>query len=178
MSAGRLVESASARSRERAEACGMRLSIELAPEAKDAQVLADEATVEQIVFNLVDNACKHAAPEGPANDDRKTIRLGVSVEGRFLAIRLRDRGPGIPPSERKRLFEPFARSPETTVPGVGLGLALSRSLARAAGGELTCEDPGADTFDKLSVGVLSKSKGAEGGALFVLRLPLGDPRPR
>lgn len=208
--AGELLEGASARSRERAEACGMKLAVEIAPEARDAQVLVDEATVEQIIFNLVDNACKHAAPEEPApgavgrpttpgplaaradtcpgtgssgeataaggDEDRWAIRIGVSLAGRslarrsgsswrsrpYLAIRVRDRGSGIPPSERRGLFEPFARLAGTTVPGVGLGLALSRNLARAAGGELTCEDPG-----------------AEGGAEFVLTLPLAsraDPR--
>jgi len=158
VNAGELLEGALARSRERAEACGMALAVEVAPEAAEATALADAAAVEQVLFNLVDNACKHAAPAKGKSDaadaERRTISIQVSLEGRVVTIRVADRGPGVPVGDRKRVFEPFHRAEGATAAGVGLGLALSRNLARAGGGDLTCEPP------------------AEGGAVFALKVPL------
>ena len=59
--------------------------------------------------------------------------------GRFLEIRVKDHGPGIPPKERRRIFHAFHKSAHAAAeskPGVGLGLALSRRLAREMGGSL------------------------------------------
>jgi signal transduction histidine kinase len=59
-----------------------------------------------------------------------------------LHLRLRDHGPGISPGTRKHLFKPFHKSAQqaaSSKPGVGLGLALSRRLARALGGNLSLE---------------------------------------
>ena len=75
-------------------------------------------------------------------------------DGRYVRIAVRDYGPGIQPNERRKIFEPFSKAKRDeagTKPGVGLGLALCRRLARANGGELTVED-------------------AKPGARFVLRL--------
>ena len=58
---------------------------------------------------------------------------------RHALIQVRDHGPGIPAAEARRLFRPFSRSAQQaagSAPGVGLGLALSRRLARAMGGDL------------------------------------------
>jgi signal transduction histidine kinase len=131
----------------RAEAAGMRLELDPGPEG--LAVLADPAAVEQILFNLVDNACKYAAAGAEAE-----VRVSAAAEGGRVAIRVVDRGPGIPADARARLFQPFSRSAEQAAgaaPGVGLGLALCRRLARALGGDLLVE-PGE-------------------GARFVLRLP-------
>jgi len=159
VNSGELLEGALARSRERAEACGMALAVEVTPEAARATALADAAAVEQVLFNLVDNACKHG---GGGEDDvesgdaeRRTVSVRASLEGRFVTIRVADRGPGVPVADRKRIFEPFHRAEGATAAGVGLGLALSRNLARAGGGDLTCEPPS-----------------AEGGAVFALRMPV------
>ena len=116
------------------------------------RIKADTAAVEHILFNLIDNAAKYAATGDPATVIVETRRAGRNVE-----ILVRDHGPGIPPSERARIFRAFhksAREAAESQPGVGLGLALSRRLAREQGGELECAD-------------------SKGGACFVLRLP-GD----
>ncbi len=134
---------------ERAERADMQLQIAELPE--DATLRADATAVEQILFNLVDNACKYAAE---AQDKR--IHLQVAVAGSKLVFRLCDHGPGVAAKEARRLFQPFrksARDAAHSAPGVGLGLALSRRLARAMGGELRADTQVAE------------------GACFVLELP-------
>jgi C4-dicarboxylate-specific signal transduction histidine kinase len=98
------------------------------------QVTADPAAIERILFNWVDNACKYAAR---ATDRRLEIR--PLVRGPVVVLRLTDHGPGVPPEDRRRIFRPFHKSAAraaATAPGVGLGLALSRRLARSQGGDL------------------------------------------
>ena len=97
-------------------------------------VRADVAAVEQILFNLVDNACKYAAS---ASD--RTIHFEAREDGARVALRVRDHGPGIAPDEHNKLFKPFTKSASDaarSAPGVGLGLSLSRRLARTMGGDL------------------------------------------
>jgi signal transduction histidine kinase len=105
-------------------------------------VRADAGAVEQILFNLVDNACKYAAT---ATD--RTIRVDVRADGADVFVTVADHGPGIPAAERAGLFRPFGRSAAQAAgnaPGVGLGLALCRRLARAMRGDLVLEPgPGA-----------------------------------
>jgi signal transduction histidine kinase len=150
---GELLDRASVRAKERAESCGAQLAVSVADDVRAATAIADEAAVEQIVFNLVDNACKHALTD---DADQKPIELDARRAARRLIVRVRDHGPGVDSSMRGRLFEPFSRGEGVTAPGSGLGLALSRELARASGGELTYAAP----------------RGG-GGAAFELRLPLG-----
>jgi signal transduction histidine kinase len=135
------------RLRERAAAAGMELTIDVDPALA---ALAEPGALEQILFNLVDNACKYAA--GVAE---KRIELSAAREGGHVAVRVRDFGPGLSREDRKRLFVPFGRSAARAAgaaPGVGLGLALCRSLARSLGGSIALEDA------------------AGPGACFVLRL--------
>ena len=97
-------------------------------------VRTDAAALEQIVYNLVDNACKYAR----GTDDRR-VHLRVRVEGRDLVVEVADHGPGISRQAQGRLFEPFYRAGGEDVqrePGVGLGLALARRWTRSLGGEL------------------------------------------
>jgi len=99
-----------------------------------ATVRADPSAVEQILFNLVDNACKYAA--GAAD---KRIHLVSEAAGGRAVLKVCDHGPGISPRDARRLFRPFsksARDAANSAPGVGLGLALSRRLARDMGGDL------------------------------------------
>ncbi|HXU82286.1 MAG TPA: HAMP domain-containing sensor histidine kinase, partial [Polyangia bacterium] len=113
----------------RAQQAGMVLVVEGA----EARVAGDATAIEQILFNVVDNACKYAASAA-----EKEIRVSVRA-GDPVIIEVSDRGPGIPAGDRKKLFQPFSRSAREAAghaPGVGLGLALSRRLARAMGGEL------------------------------------------
>jgi signal transduction histidine kinase len=120
-------------------------------------IRTDPAQVERIVANLVDNACKYATPDAtippadppqPRDELRATIELSFLAREAGLAIRVRDFGPGIPARDARRIFRAFVRGERHahgSVPGMGLGLALSRGLAEQLGGELTLVDanPGA-----------------------------------
>ncbi|MBW3596048.1 MAG: HAMP domain-containing histidine kinase [Planctomycetes bacterium] len=136
----------------RAAQAGMELIIDAAPGAQSAVVSTDPQAVRQILFNLVDNASKYAA----GAEDRR-IEATCRANDRTAQIRIRDYGPGLSRSQRRRLFRPFSKTVQEaaiTAPGVGLGLALCRRLARDLGGRLACE-PAAGT-----------------GASFVLELPI------
>ena len=107
------------------------IALEVESGTGEAKVSVDVASVEQILLNLVDNACKYA-PGQP-------LHLAASLRGRYTVLRLHDQGPGIDPRDRKRIFRPFHRSAARaagSAPGVGLGLSLSRRLARQMGGDL------------------------------------------
>ena len=96
--------------------------------------------VGQILTNLVDNACKYAAGGTDAKLEVRALRRGP-----LLVLRFQDHGPGISGDERRRLFRPFHKSAARAaggVPGVGLGLPLSRRLARSMGGDLRLTDSG------------------------------------
>lgn len=141
--------------RERFEArlatAGLTLEMEIPP---GFRVRADTAAVEHILFNLIDNAAKYAA-----GGDPPVLRIRAKNAGRFVELIVRDHGPGIAASERSRIFHAFHKSAHEaaeTKPGVGLGLALSRRLARAMGGDLKCAS-----------GAL--------GACFILSLPSRPP---
>ena len=120
----------------------MQLSIE--PCDVQADVRADPGAVEQIVFNLVDNACKYAV-----SAEDKRIHVACTVGEKSVSITVRDHGPGVNKEEGTRLFKPFRKSAQAaadSAPGVGLGLTLSRRLARAMGGDLTVEAGEGATF--------------------------------
>jgi two-component system sensor histidine kinase KdpD len=110
----------------------------------------------RILVNLIENALKYSPRETP-------IDIAVRREDGMLCIAVADRGPGIAPAERERIFEPFYRlggaSPDGGE-GAGLGLAIARRLAEAQGGTVTYEDrPG-------------------GGSCFSLRLPAATIEPQ
>jgi signal transduction histidine kinase len=131
ISLSRLMERATERLAQRTVQAGVELDV--SPSAA-IEVEADPGAVEQILFNLVDNACKYA----PGS------RLAISsdVADTEVHIRVRDHGPGISRADAAKLFQPFRKSAQqaaNSAPGVGLGLALSRRLARAMGGELALE---------------------------------------
>ncbi len=92
----------------------------------------DRDALARIVGNLLDNAEKY----GRGSEDR-TIRLAARDAGEHVEVVVTDHGPGIAPAARTKLFRAFSRGVSSDGPaGLGLGLALSQSLARAMGGDL------------------------------------------
>ena len=146
------------RIKERAAEVDWKVAVAIDESMRDLRFATQPATVEQIVFNLVDNACKYAHPSSQSKIDLKILRRGKSVE-----IYVQDYGPGVPVKYRKRMFQPFCKSDQdaaNTAPGVGLGLALCRRMASSLGGKLKIVDR-KNKLDRNST-----------GACFVLELPV------
>jgi signal transduction histidine kinase len=102
---------------------------------KTNAVLADPEKMQQIVLNLLSNAVKFT-------DEGGTITLSSKSAGKCIEIRVSDTGPGISPEKLEKIFDPFVqvdRRLNQPVPGVGLGLAISRDLAHAMNGEIGVE---------------------------------------
>ena len=102
------------------------------------------------VRNLLENAVRHGRRTGHAEAVAQ-----LSLEGGYAVLHIDDRGPGVPPDQRERIFEPFYRLPGASERegGVGLGLALVRQIAARHGGSVACDNR------------------EGGGARFTLRLP-------
>lgn len=97
----------------------------------DVTVRADRDKLEQILLNLLSNAAKFTAPGG-------IVCLDCVIEGCDLRFRVRDTGRGIPEHQLESVFEPYVQiDPLPTRDGAGLGLTISRELARGMGGEIT-----------------------------------------
>jgi two-component system NtrC family sensor kinase len=108
-------------------------------------VVASPNELKQVVLHLVANA-RQAMPDGG------TVTVGVATGPEHATVTVADEGPGVPEGSREQIFEPFVT---TRADGTGLGLAVSRAIARRHGGDLGLEAGGP-------------------GARFVLRLPLAD----
>jgi C4-dicarboxylate-specific signal transduction histidine kinase len=101
-------------------------------DAGTAVLLADRLQIELILRNLIANAFE-AIANLPKGEKGVTVSARTEEGGRIL-FRITDTGPGLSPSARKLLFEPFS----TTKPmGMGLGLAISQAIAEAHGGSLS-----------------------------------------
>ena len=99
-------------------------------------VRVDSDAMFRVVQNLVDNAEKHSRE---ATD--RAIDVRVASRGSDVTCVVRDRGPGLAPALRSRVFRPFVRGEEgTPAPGLGLGLPLSRGLVEAHGGSIAYRD--------------------------------------
>lgn len=112
--------------------------------------LADAGHVDRILNNLIANALDHGG-------DHAQVTVAVA-RGDPPCVSVSDRGPGVAPAERERIFDRFIRGERSR--GTGLGLYLSRQLAENLGGSLRLDEP----------------RGAP-GARFVLRLPEPNGRP-
>jgi signal transduction histidine kinase len=113
-----------------------RLQYECEPCAPDLGVRGDRERTEQILLNLLTNAMKFTRPGG-------VVTLSAEADAGVVRLRVRDNGCGIPPDRLDAIFDPFVQidrmSAEAGNRGVGLGLAISRDLARAMGGTLSAE---------------------------------------
>ncbi|MBV9773483.1 MAG: HAMP domain-containing histidine kinase [Gemmatimonadetes bacterium] len=112
-------------------------------------VRVDRDALRQVLLNLLDNAAKYG-PRG------QCVRVGMAIEGFAVRIQVDDQGPGVPPEERSRIWEPYRRlerDASSATGGSGIGLAVVRDLVELHGGRVVVEDaPG-------------------GGARFVVELP-------
>jgi PAS domain S-box-containing protein len=99
-------------------------------------VLADPVQLQQVLLNLIVNACE-AMSGSPASQRRLTIATTLLDEGRVIECSVADRGCGIPSGDAERIFQPFVTSKKQ---GLGLGLAICRSIIEAHGGRLWAEN--------------------------------------
>jgi PAS domain S-box-containing protein len=113
-----------------------------------APVLGDRVQLQQVVLNLVLNACEAMNETQIA---QRRLLLSTRMDDGFVQLAVSDRGPGIPAGELERVFEPFVTSRDQ---GLGLGLSISRSIVSAHGGSIRAEN------------------NADGGATFRCLLPI------
>ena len=134
ISVDELVERLRGRLSERAAQAGSQFVVSVADGLGQCKLQTDVGVVEQILFNLVDNAAKYA---GGADDRR--IHFEVQRAADHVTFTIRDHGPGFAKAQsvrRSRAFSKTAEEAAVTAPGVGLGLALCRRLAKQLGGQL------------------------------------------
>ena len=133
------------------QAAARSLRYEVRPVDPKLLVRADREKLQQVVLNLLTNAIKYTDMHG-------AIELSAAAAGDDVLIQVRDTGRGIPPEKLEQIFAPFVRidtAYSRSTEGVGLGLAISRDLTRAMGGDLTVQS----TLGE--------------GSTFTLRLPRG-----
>jgi DNA-binding response OmpR family regulator/signal transduction histidine kinase/CHASE3 domain sensor protein len=112
----------------------LRVQSDLAPHLP--LVSADARRIEQVLFNLLDNARKFSPPGG-------LITVSAQQSGASVTICVRDQGPGVPPGERERVFERFYQleQPATrNVGGSGLGLAICKAIVEAHDGSISVDE--------------------------------------
>ena len=124
-----------------------RITVKSALAPASPPVLADRVQLQQVVLNLALNACD--AMNSTHESDRQ-LMFSTRADDGFIELAVSDRGPGIPDGQLERVFEPFVTFREQ---GLGLGLAISRSIVTAHGGSIHAEN------------------NADGGATFRCLLP-------
>ncbi|MGH8617713.1 MAG: DUF4118 domain-containing protein [Burkholderiales bacterium] len=116
-------------------------------------VRIDGVLIEQVLMNLVENACRYTPPGTP-------IEITAAHDGRSCTLRVRDFGPGLPPEVAQHVFEKFYRAqPESAHGGAGLGLTICRAIVEAHGG------------------TISAANAPDGGAVFTVTLPAAENPP-
>ncbi len=119
----------------------------------------DYLQMDQVLTNLIENAVRYTPPESP-------IEVSAQIDGEQMVISISDRGPGIPQADKERIFDKFYRVLSTqrnaaTIPGSGLGLAVSKGLVEAHGGHIWVEDrPGGGSIFRFTLPV-RKAEGIE-----------------
>ncbi|MDB2686558.1 HAMP domain-containing histidine kinase [Mariniblastus sp.] len=129
-----------------------KFSLHVPDDIDQMQIKTRPVMIEQVLFNLVDNACKYGKPSTTGE-----IELRLHCDKAALRMEVSDGGPGVEMRERGRMFQPFHKSDleaANSEPGVGLGLALCKRMAFSLGGKL------------------SYRENESGGATFELSLPV------
>jgi two-component system sensor histidine kinase KdpD len=117
-------------------------------------ILVDGLLLEQLFVNLLENAARYTPPDS-------VVTITARAENRRLTIVVSDNGPGLPDGAEERIFEKFYRGGKIdSARGSGLGLAICRAVAKVHGGTITARNR------------------PEGGAEFILRLPLSENPPQ
>jgi PAS domain S-box-containing protein len=117
------------------QAAAKHIAFTLEPCPPSVRALADQSKLEQVLLNLLSNAVKFTQRTGH-------VRVRCELASDHVLVRVQDDGPGIPPDRLTDIFEPFVQLDRTLGnprEGVGLGLAISRDLARGMQGDLTVE---------------------------------------
>jgi signal transduction histidine kinase len=115
---------------------GMTLDTAVAGDAK--RVVTDPARVAQVLDNLLSNAAKYTS-SGHVEVRAETGNGAAPRRGQWVAIHVSDTGPGIAPERLEQIFDEFSRLGTEKASGAGLGLAMSRNLARLLGGDVTVQ---------------------------------------
>jgi signal transduction histidine kinase len=113
----------------------MRFEATCDPDAQE--IFADRDRVEQIFVNLIGNAAKYTPSGG-------LIRVAARLKGADILASVTDSGPGIPESEREKIFDAFYRTRDAVnmkTPGTGLGLTITKALVKLMGGQVWVESP-------------------------------------
>ncbi|MHB0769508.1 sensor histidine kinase [Bradyrhizobium sp. 5.13L] len=127
---------------------GRRIALKFAPSTSVLRVKGDPIQLQQVILNLIINAIDAISQAGATE---REINVATGRSDAFAEIRIADSGPGIAPADVKNIFNPFF----TTKPhGMGMGLAIVRTIVEAHGGTMFAENQ------------------TSGGALFTIRLPL------
>jgi K+-sensing histidine kinase KdpD len=114
-------------------AAGRHQTIEAKVSEKTPNVWVDAEMIRRVLINLLENASKFSKTE-------TKIQIGARRDGEFVQFWVQDNGPGIPPSEHKRIFEKFARiKGKERTSGLGIGLAFCRMAVAAHGGTIWVE---------------------------------------
>lgn len=125
-----------------AAARGVRIAVRRA--GRPSWVDGERALIERVLDNLLQNAVRHASPNG-------TIVMGVSRRAGMASVRVRDDGAGVPAEDRPRIFGRGERGSHAVGAGSGLGLAIAREIAESCGGALTLDPMGDGACFRLSL---------------------------
>lgn len=146
--------------RQAADAAAGRAVTQVATGADGTVVLADKRRLERVVTNLVENAEVYG-------DGCLAVTVSCAdrtPDGSWVTIDVDDGGPGVPPSQRERVFARFARETQREGPGVGLGLAIVARHVHWHGGEVTVTDrPGGGARFSVALPVERRSARTSGG---------------
>ena len=128
------------------DASAREASVNISATVGDAPILGDRRRVVQVLVNLLTNAIRHGG-------NGRTVTVSTEQGDGVVRCSVTDEGPGVPASERERVFLPFERATTGATGGAGLGLTIADGFARAMGGSITL------------------APNPAGGATFTLTLP-------